>query len=49
LQGPPQGWRQPWFASDRWKAAAFSNGKVSAAFLDAYVAAHGVATPAVVN
>lgn len=49
LQGPPQGWRQPWFTSDRWKGVAFSQGAVSPAFLAAYQAAHGVATPATVN
>jgi hypothetical protein len=49
LQGPPQGWRQPWFTSDRWKAEAFSNGRVSTAFLAAHTASHGVATPSTVN
>jgi len=32
----PMAWKRPWFTSDRWRDAAFSGGKPSKAFMDAF-------------
>lgn len=36
LTGLPVSWKRPWFTSDRWRGMAFSGGRPSRAFADAY-------------
>lgn len=38
----PEAWKRPWFTSDRWREDAFSGGKPSKAFGDAYRSARVV-------
>ncbi|RKH07415.1 hypothetical protein D7V97_21360 [Corallococcus sp. CA053C] len=40
LQGHPNAWKNPWFASDKLRDEIFSGSKVSTDFMDAYAAAH---------
>jgi hypothetical protein len=35
-EASPAGWKRPWFTSDRWRDEAFSGGKPSTMFMDAY-------------
>jgi hypothetical protein len=44
VTGLPVAWKRPWFTSDRWRDTAFSGGKPSRAFADAYDAAK-IVTP----
>jgi hypothetical protein len=39
---PPGSWKRPWFASDRWRDVAFSNGTIKKEFVDAYLKADHV-------
>ncbi len=39
VSGLPYFWKRPWFTSDRWREQAFSGGKVSDEFTEAYDAA----------
>ena len=42
LQSSPLCWKRPWFTSDRWAGSAFSGGKPSEEFANAYAAAKEV-------